>query len=103
MAISLIITACFLLYLPSKYFPALPVQYQFITLRQVPLRLAALVLWLGAYWLFTYSYDGITAGILVAVFSMLILSVMVISVRFNAKWLYLWLMVWAVSFVFNIH
>ncbi|MEL6719289.1 MAG: hypothetical protein AAFP82_11280 [Bacteroidota bacterium] len=87
MALSILLLACFLFYGTSKYFP---IQYDFVKDHKTKLLILASVVSLLSLYLFTSSFDFATALMIWILASMTLLSAVILSVKMNTKWLWLW-------------
>ena len=88
MALAVLTFACFLYYLTSKYFPI-----QGIVLvkdHKTKIVLLASAISLCSLYLFSRSFDFATALMIWMIAFMTLLSAMILSVKMNHKWIWLW-------------
>ncbi len=90
MALTLLIIACFLLYLPSRYFPVSENIHMKIGKQRIKIMSGAVMLLMLSLTAFTWTYDGLTAFTVWLIALMTTLSALILTVKLNPKWLYGW-------------
>ena len=88
MALAILTIACFLLYATSKYFPVADVPY--VKEHKTKILLLASAISLLSLFVFSNSYDFETALMIWLVAFMTLLSAIVLSVKMNTKWVWVW-------------
>lgn len=90
MYITLIVLASLAFYLPSKYFPRIPLANWEPHQNPRLYRFAGLVLLVAALWSLSLRYDGPTGLVVWLCLIMLILPALVMTLTLGWKWLYGW-------------
>ncbi|MEM7106752.1 MAG: hypothetical protein AAF519_00905 [Bacteroidota bacterium] len=88
MALAALTIACLLLYMTSKYFPIENIEV-IVKQKWVILGVATTIAFLSLY-IFTVSYGFATAFVIWLIAFMTFLSAIVLSVKMNPKWLWIW-------------
>jgi len=88
MALTILTIACFLLYATSKYFPRQDLTW-LKDRRQVFVWIGSAASLLSLY-LFTWSYDFATALMVWMITFATLLSAIVLSVKMNTRWIWVW-------------
>lgn len=88
MALAVLTLSCFLFYATSKYFPI--TEIPFVKDHKTTIILLASAISLLSLYLFTWSYDFATALIIWIIAFMTLLSAMILSIKMNIKWIWIW-------------
>jgi len=88
MALALLIVSCFLIYSTSRYFPE--GRFSWIKKHKITTQLTAGAICLVSLYLVSVSYDFTTALMIWMIALMTLLSSMILSVKMNQKWLWVW-------------
>ena len=88
MALTVLIIACFLFYLPSKYFP-LKVNKPLAIPKRIINSIASVGALLSLF-IFTFSFDFPTALIIWLTAFMTLLSAIIISLKVSKQWVWVW-------------
>ncbi|MEM7509491.1 MAG: hypothetical protein AAF388_01080 [Bacteroidota bacterium] len=88
MALAILTIACFLLYATSKYFPVADVHY--VKEHKTKIILLASAISFLSLFVFSNSYGFETALMIWLVAFMTLLSAIILSVKMNIKWVWVW-------------
>ncbi|MEM9834675.1 MAG: hypothetical protein AAF944_28895 [Bacteroidota bacterium] len=97
MALAVLTLACLLLYATSRYFPSDSVAWT--KRHQAKVTVMASVISLVSLYLFTLSYDFSTALMFWLIAFMTLLSAIILSVKINTNWMWVW---WIICLLFII-
>jgi len=90
MALALLIMASLLFYLTSKHFPLGPAPAQLVARYKLYINGLAVVLAVAALWPLYQRYNGLTAFVMWFTALSSILSLLIVSIKINRAWYYLW-------------
>ena len=88
MALAILTFSCFLLYATSKYFPKQGIKL--VDQHKKAVILMASALSLCSLFLFTFWYDFATALVCWIIAFMTLLSAIILSIKLNYKWIWVW-------------
>lgn len=88
MALAVLTLSCFLLYATSKYFPFKELAW--IKKKSEMVMVIATAISFASLYLFTYTYNFETAILVWMVAFMTILSAVILSIKMNKKWIWVW-------------
>ncbi|MEM1135067.1 MAG: hypothetical protein AAGI07_04460 [Bacteroidota bacterium] len=88
MSLATLIISCLLLYSTSKYFPSnSPLRFE--KSRKEIIIISIFLLFIS-FWALTNHYDAITSVVIWLAALMTILSSVILTIKLNIKWLYVW-------------
>lgn len=90
MAVSMLIVSCFLFYLTSKHFPLPEKKLKKIATQKLNLNILAMVLAVTSLMLFLVQFNWVTMLVMWLTTLTTSLSGVILSIKLNIMWVYLW-------------